>query len=515
LNKHIIPITIVLLLLSTSFVGISYNVEKIEEPPATTGDGGLMDSAWPMHCRDTEHTAQSPYAPTGKYGIEKWRFGMEDMATQVSPAIDRNGTIYVAGGDYSFYAVYPNGTKKWQFESNGFYWATPALASDGTIYIGSTDNKLYAINPNGTLKWNLKVGDGWVYGSAAIDSDGIIYATSSFGQNICAIYPNGTKKWSYHTDGKVYSSPAVTDYDIESEYDIDTVYCGSNDGYLYALCSDNGSLKWRYKTGGYIQTAAAIGDDGTIYFGSWDGYFYSLYPNGTLRWRYLTRLIDDSSAAIAEDGTIYIGSVLPETGGNVYSFNPDGTENWVFETGGEIYSSPAVDNNEIVYIGSHDGFLYAINTNGTMRWKFDTGGYVDSSPAIDEDGIIYFVGYTPLGNSRLYAIEVREEAANLEIGNIIPRLFHFKVDITNTGNLEAVDIQWKILVDPFNFLWTDPNAQGTIETLIPEDSITLYAWPIFGLGLVHIKIMVSAPEANPDRKDQYATIFGPFIKLRE
>jgi outer membrane protein assembly factor BamB len=52
----------------------------------------------------------------------------------------------------------------------------------------------------------------------------------------------------------------------------------------------------------------AIGADGTIYFGSWDDYFYALNPDGTLKWRFRAENAIDSSPAIDTDGTIYFGS---------------------------------------------------------------------------------------------------------------------------------------------------------------------------------------------------------------
>ena len=45
----------------------------------------------------------------------------------------------------------------------------------------------------------------------------------------------------------------------------------------------SGTLKWKYKTGGSIWSSPAIGSDGTIYVGSWDGNLYAINPVGTLK----------------------------------------------------------------------------------------------------------------------------------------------------------------------------------------------------------------------------------------
>ena len=62
-----------------------------------------------------------------------------------SPTIGSDGTIYVGSWDNNLYAIKPNGSKKWTFETGGGVDSSPTIGSDGTIYIGSRDNNLYAI----------------------------------------------------------------------------------------------------------------------------------------------------------------------------------------------------------------------------------------------------------------------------------------------------------------------------------------------------------------------------------
>ena len=49
---------------------------------------------------------------------------------------------------------------------------------------------------------------------------------------------------------------------------------------IYTLLS--GSLKWRYATGSYVWSSPAIGSDGTIYVGSYDGYLYAITSTGNI-----------------------------------------------------------------------------------------------------------------------------------------------------------------------------------------------------------------------------------------
>jgi outer membrane protein assembly factor BamB len=163
-----------------------------------------------------------------------------------------------------------------------------------------------------------------------------------------------------------------------------TIYFGSDDNYLYALNSDS-TLKWRYQTGDDADSSPTIGSDGTIYFGSADGYLYALNPNGTLKWRYQTGDNVWSSPAIGSDGTIYFGS----HDDYLYALNSNGTLKWRYLTGDDVQSSPAICRDGTIYVGSWDGALYAINPNGTFKWKYQTGAEIASSPALGNDCTIY------------------------------------------------------------------------------------------------------------------------------
>jgi len=74
--------------------------------------------------------------------------------------------------------------------------------------------------------------------------------------------------------------------------------------YLYAIYTSNGTLKWKYKTGNDITSSPVIDDDGTIYFGDWNGNIHAVYPNGTQKWKFDSGGWFDSSPAISDDGTI-------------------------------------------------------------------------------------------------------------------------------------------------------------------------------------------------------------------
>jgi outer membrane protein assembly factor BamB len=76
----------------------------------------------------------------------------------------------------------------------------------------------------------------------------------------------GTMKWRFKTGSEVNSSPAVSG---------NTVYVGSEDGFLYALDKKSGDLKWKFQTGSAVNSSPVVSGD-TVYVGSEDGYVYAV-----------------------------------------------------------------------------------------------------------------------------------------------------------------------------------------------------------------------------------------------
>ena len=341
------------------------------------------DSPWPMFHHDLNHTGLSTHYGPDTPAV-KWIFPTGDKIYG-SPVIGDDGTIYIGTrGRHStttgskLFAIYPNGTERWQWGPGHFIDSTPAIAHDGTLYIGCWDKSLYAVHPNGTVKWEFSdPGGSFVYTSPAIAPDGTVYIGNN-NNRLYAINPDGTFKWSYKTNGAIHSSPAVGADG--------TVYIGSNDKKLYAINPD-GTLKWKYQTGSWIESSPAIGADGTIYVGSYDEKLHAINPaDGTLKWKYSTGGRIRSSPAIGADGTIYVGS----SDEKLHAINPDGTLKWDYTTDSYIQSSPAIDADGTIYVGSFDRNLYAINPDCSLLWKYNTEDRIHcSSPAIAPDGTVY------------------------------------------------------------------------------------------------------------------------------
>jgi len=288
----------------------------------------------------------------------EWTFGVgqQDIATHIS--IDPNGTLYfgTVEGQYEqaecrFYAVSPEGWEKWSvlLSASGTI-LSPALARDGTIYVGG--DRLRALNPqDGSIKWEYDIQTTTSIAAApAVGPDGTVYVCTRPGaiddySKILAIHPDGTTKWELAV-GVMETSPAI-----------------SEEGTIYMT-------SWvprntRAESG--IQTGlTAITPEGQVIW-SYETTFPDWHFNPDQRgmpWG------SDSSPIVGSDGTIYFGTDV----GLVYAVNADGTLKWTFGTGGEFDNCPSMDAEGTLYICHAGGpgeiyggplRCYAISDRGT------------------------------------------------------------------------------------------------------------------------------------------------------
>ncbi len=208
------------------------------------------------------------------------------------------------------------------------------------------------------LKWKFQLGkrEGGDPNSIAISSGGIIYVAGA--QKIFALDKNGNEIWS-----KIYQStqgPALAE-----------------DGTIYFLSQDtivalekSGNEKWKFKTNGNTGFGPTIGPDGTIYQGSWDGYFYALNKDGTLKWKYKTVGKVSYPASIDQNGIIYLGGGDAHGGldGNLYAFDPDGTLKWKYDTKAMRVGSPAIGPDGLIYAAAAPS-LFVLDSSGNLKWK--------------------------------------------------------------------------------------------------------------------------------------------------
>ena len=209
-----------------------------------------------------------------------------------------------------------------------------------------------------TLKWKFQLGSmqGGDPNSVVVSSDGIIYVAGA--QEIFALDKNGKEIWSKKYQGT--QGPTIG----EDE----SIYFLAQDA-IIAL-DKNGNEKWKFQTKGNTAFGPTIGPDGTIYQGSWDGYFYALNKDGSLKWKYKTAGSISYPASIDKNGIIYLGGGDAHSGPDsyLYAFNPDGSLKWKYDTKALRVGTPAIDSDGFIYIAAAPD-LFVLNPAGNLQWK--------------------------------------------------------------------------------------------------------------------------------------------------
>ncbi len=344
----------------------------------------LADTPWPTFQRDAQRTGRSPYLGPEEPTV-MWRFQLANTSIS-SIAVGEDGTIYFGDQGGIVYAVNPDGTEKWRFETLATYiWSSgPTIDANGTIYVGTADTDgpdadyLYALNPDGTEKWHLDVG--WhVYGAPAIAEDGTIYVGSRDG-NLYAVSPDGEVLWLFSTY-YIAASPAI-----------------GHDGRIYAptytgppnvlFCIDtNGQEVWRVPAG-FSYGGSSIGMDGVIYTQTEDD-LIATNPDGIPKWNVRFGGYGYGIPCIGADGTIYVAT----TPGGLYAVSPEGKILWTTPSPDEG-DCPIVDPEGTVYVAN-----YAIRADGTIKWILNEGLFYRTRLAMNSNGTLYVIG-----DSILYAI---------------------------------------------------------------------------------------------------------------
>jgi len=271
--------------------------------------------------------------------------------SQSSPAIGRDGTIYIANDAQVLFSLAPTGRTNWFVQTGwdtqqGQHAGTPVIAPDDSIYCGTN-----LFSPKGEIvrafPFPLRV--------CAIMSDGGIYAWSAR-SNLMSLAPDGSTNWSVQFEHEV-SDPIIGP---ENE-----LYVGGAQTPVTRRDSHDGSVVWTSGPG----------------------------------------------SPVAIDGAGNICSVL---GSNLFVLHPDGTTNFTFAAAGRITTGITIGTDGTLYFGDTNGTFFAVNTNYSprpngvpqqfQRWRFSSGGTSLSTGAAAADGTIYMVASRFYSVASIYAI---------------------------------------------------------------------------------------------------------------
>lgn len=293
---------------------------------------------------------------------------------------------------------------------------------------------------------------------------------------LVAVAADGSVRWSILRPDGISASPAVGPDG--------TVYVGCYDGKLYAINPANGAIRWQYDAGSFIVSSPAIGEDGSAYFGAGDGRLHAVDTRGAARWTFQTGDWVESSPALGADGTVYFGS----RDRSFYAVGSDGREKWRFASAGAVTGSPALGGDGTIYFGSADQRMYALFPDGRKRWDYFTNGDIQASPVLGADGAVYFAAL----DASFYALEPSTGA------------LRWRVPLnTNSVSTAAVRADGVVVLG---------GDDGIVRALNPADGSV--RWRFDTRKAVPDDTIDSSPLLVPDGSVYFSSLDGRLYKLR-
>jgi len=290
---------------------------------------------------------------------------------------------FLANGSFVYAINLNNGNVTWQYpaekaDSKESYFADPVLSDDGQVIVASlgTNHSLASLNiKNGYQNWTFSDAEGaWIASPLIVDET--IYAPNTDGK-LYALDLAGSFLWAKHIGGALWGQP-VSDGDF--------LYLTSLDHHLYAFDLDKKEVTWQVELSGAIPGAAALGEDGKLYLGSFGSAMVAVDPQTQdIAWETPTKgWLWDPPAL--DDGTLYVGDLE----GFFHALNmEDGSPLWdAFQPDGPIIGTPLVTD-DFVVIGTESGIAYAMDKEGKTLWQQNIGGRLYTNPVQGGDLILF------------------------------------------------------------------------------------------------------------------------------
>lgn len=357
------------------------------------------DSPWPKFRANARQDGRADVGPATASPSEPWTF-QTGKGIFSSPVVGGDGTVYIGSADRTFYALFPDGSARWQAQAGEIIDSSALLDDAGRVVFGAGDGLLRALDAaTGAELWTF-VADGpeengafinWFEGNVAVGPSGDLYVPNDNFFVYALDRTNGDVRWRFTMRDQTWSLPAVDPV-------TGNLFVGNNN--LLEALGDNtfgldasGGTLWSAGSNGSVAASPALDGAGRVFVGGFDGYLRAYdAASGEVLWSFGARDHLYASPALLSDGTV----VQPSADGTVYALDPeDGTLRWAFDTREPLRSSPAVDAEDHVYFGSGDGRLYVLEPDGSLRWARqlcdEDRNDLNASPALGRDSI-YIAG---------------------------------------------------------------------------------------------------------------------------
>ncbi len=294
----------------------------------------------------------------------KWRFEMSSDFARHRSAVAADGSVYVNDVGGTLYALAPDGSLRWTFDTGGQGSQGPVtLGADGTVYVAGdplgSETFIHALNPDGSLKWTVVDPDGQgVIAGPNVGPDGNIYVVTELpALSAFALSPAGDVLWNvpgFIENGQVGEEIVFGNGDL--------YFCLG--GVVHAL-DDGGDVEWSVTVGGGQERQVAVGPEGHLYvetfFPGVGKRLGAFDANGDLLWQALSSGTNALTAPdVGADGAVYIMRNTLQ----LFAFHADGTTKWVTNPSGSFGAGGDFQNTTNGPIVSPDDVQVALAGSG-------------------------------------------------------------------------------------------------------------------------------------------------------
>lgn len=289
-----------------------------------------------------------------------------------------------------FFSLIHAGCKKDKKEDQEYKRYTLTVKVDNGVD-GAPRTGSYQYQSGSTVNYGYRVSDDYTDMVVMLGTDTVPYEGSFImdGNKTLTVTTKQMVLWKYQTEKAVYySTPAIGD---DGTLYFGTGMGGGSAGTFFALSGD-GALKWSF-TGVSCFYSPAIDASGHIYVQDFGYNLYAFYPDGKLKWKFpnipFPRMVENVGQrcpAISADGTVYICA------DGLYAISPTTMEILWHFPGSQTKSSPAIGPDKTIYVVFGQDKVKAINPDGSLKWenRFNNPWEMSyAAPAIDDRGFVY------------------------------------------------------------------------------------------------------------------------------
>ena len=314
----------------------------------------------------------------------------------------------------------PQVKKLWQYQAQSDIGTGNAL--DGQLIIGTdTEGWLFALNgKSGRKEWAFHT-NGKIYSTPAVSGDRVVVASTD---RFIYCIKDGRPVWKYETQKPVVAAPVISGA---------TVYIGASDGHFRAFEIATGKLIWDFdQVNGFVVTRPLVYGN-NIYFGCWGNDFYALDKGtGKLVWKWNNgspnRMFSPAGCyPVAAHGRVFI--VAPD---NIMTAFDAVSGDIVWRRRApqmRVRESMGLSaDSSLVYVKTMEGVLIGVSTTASdlqIAWQspVQLGYEICPSPLLESSGVLY----AATQSGTVWAIDARDgkllwryKVSNCMVNGVLP-----------------------------------------------------------------------------------------------